>query len=60
MIVRETVSHVPHVSVVPPELLPQPVLQPPTELQPLHEPTPHGLQLAAQGAEQQRLTRWRQ
>lgn len=49
MIVRETVSHVPQASVLhPPELLPP------------HELAPHGLQLVAQGAEQQWLTRCRQ
>lgn len=46
MMVRETVSHVPHAAVVHP-----PVLHPP------HELAPHGLQLEAQGAEQQWLTR---
>jgi hypothetical protein len=49
MIVRETVSHVPHDEVTTHE----------PELQPLppHELAPHGLQLEAHGAEQHRLTR---
>ena len=63
MIVRETVSHVPHEAVLPhaPESQPE-ALQPlshelpPQELE-LHELAPQGLQLDAQGAEQQRLTR---
>lgn len=63
MIVRETVSHVPHAEAPPHE----PVLQPPA-LQPLshelpphaplsHELAPQGLQLEAHGAEQHLLTR---
>jgi len=63
MIVRETVSQVPHADEAPhaPELQPL-ALQPPShELPPhelaLHVLAPHGLQLEAHGAEQHRLTR---
>ena len=62
MIVRETVSHVPHEE-PPQEEPPQedpPHDETPHELEPqllLHVLTRQGLQLAAQGAELQRLTR---
>ena len=63
MIVRETVSHVPHDGALPhaPDSQP-PALQPPShELPPhelvLQELVPQGLQLDAHGAEQHRLTR---
>jgi hypothetical protein len=66
MIVRETVSHVPHDDDPPHD----PLLHPPESQPLLHEPPPHeplshelapqGLQLEAHGAEQHRLTRWRQ